>query len=153
MPGKLAYIGQAAVFTAAAPLAPQTDYVATLRRTASDVAGNPMVADHTWVFSTAAGADSTPPRVVAVTPAPGATGVPRNAALSVSFDEPIYPFVYGKLDDAVVTVSIDYATQTVTMAPGTPLKAGGGYQASVSVMDLAGNVMAEPYRWSFGAAP
>ena len=153
VPGKLAYIGQAAVFTAAAPLAPQTDYVATLRRTASDVAGNPMVADHTWVFSTAAGADSTPPRVVAVTPAPGATGVPRNAALSVSFDEPIYPFVYGKLDDAVVTVSIDYATQTVTMAPGTPLKAGGGYQASVSVMDLAGNVMAEPYRWSFGAAP
>ena len=155
VPGKLAYIGQAAVFTTEALLAPQADYVATLSRSATDVAGNRMAADYTWVFSTAAAAsaDSTPPRVVAVTPPRDASGVPRDATLSVTFDEPIYPFVYGKLDGAVVTVRIDYANNTVTMAPGTPLRAGGGYQANVSVMDLAGNLMAEPYLWSFGVAP
>ena len=157
VPGKLGYIGQAAVFTLDAPLAAQTDYVATLRRSATDLAGNPLAADHTWVFTTAAAAvgttDSTPPRVVAVTPLPNASGVPRDSRLSVIVDEPIYPFVYGKLDGAVVAVSIDYTTRTVTMSPGKPLQAGGSYQASVTVMDLAGNVMSAPYTWSFVIAP
>lgn len=153
--GRLAYIGQAAVFTGASPLAPQAEYVATLRRSASDLAGNGMSADHVWTFSTAAAAasDTTPPRVLAVTPAPDRTGVPRDATLSVTFDEPIYPFIYGKIDGAVIAVSIDYNTHTVTMAPGAPLRAGGGYQASVRVMDLAGNLMSAPYAWSFGTAP
>ena len=70
-----------------------------------------------------------------------------------TFDEPIYPFVYGKIDGAVIAVLIDYNTHTVTMAPGAPLRTGGGYQASVRVMDLAGNLMSAPYAWSFGTAP
>jgi hypothetical protein len=156
--GKLAYIGQAAVFTTEAPLAPQADYVATLSRSATDLAGNRLAADHVWVFSTAAtgqanAADRTPPRVLAVTPPPEATAVPRNASLSATFDEPIYPFVYGKIDGEVVAVAIDYNTQTVTLQPGAPLRSGSGYQARVSVMDLAGNLMPEPYRWSFDVAP
>jgi hypothetical protein len=55
--------------------------------------------------------------VLAVTPPPEATAVPRNASLSATFDEPIYPFVYGKIDGEVVAVAIDYNTQTVTLQP------------------------------------
>jgi hypothetical protein len=151
--GRLAYIGQAAAFTPDAPLAPLATYVATLRRAATDLAGNGLTADHVWSFTTAAADDTTPPSVVAVTPTPNATGVPRNALLSVTFDEPIYPFVYGRLDGVVVEVSIDYRTYTVSVLPTAPLRSGGGYLASVSVMDLARNAMAAPYQWSFVTAP
>lgn len=153
VPGRLAYIGQAAAFTPDAPLAPQATYVATLRRAATDLAGNPLAVDHVWSFSTGTAADTTPPTVVAVTPPPNATGVPRNTLLSATFDEPIYPFVYGKLDGVVVEVAIDYATHTVSVMPTAPLRSSGGYLASVSVMDLARNVMATPYQWSFVTAP
>jgi hypothetical protein len=153
VPGRLAYIGQAAAFTPDAPLAPLATYVATLRRAATDLAGNGLTADHVWSFTTAAADDTTPPSVVAVTPTPNATGVPRNALLSVTFDEPIYPFVYGRLDGVVVEVSIDYRTYTVSVLPTAPLRSGGGYLASVSVMDLARNAMAAPYQWSFVTAP
>jgi len=153
VPGRLAYIGQAAAFTPDAPLAPQTAYVATLRRSATDLAGNGLAADHVWSFSTGATADTKPPSVVAVTPPPNATGVPRSAALSVTFDEPIYPFVYGRLDGALVEVSIDYRTYTVTMLPTAPLRSSGGYAGSVTAMDLSRNAMAAPYQWSFITAP
>jgi hypothetical protein len=152
VPGRLAYIGQAAVFTPDAPLAPQTTYVATLRRSAADLAGNTPAADTTWSFTTGGVADSTPPSVLAVTPAPNATGVPRDALLSVTFSEPIFPFVYGRIDGVVVAVVIDYNTNTVSVLPNQLLRASGGYAASIQVMDLARNMMA-PYQWSFVTAP
>lgn len=153
VPGRLAYIGQAAAFTPDAPLAPQADYVATLRRSATDLAGNGLSVDHSWAFSTGTAADTAPPSVVAVTPLPDASGVPRDTLLSATFDEPIYPFVYGKIDGAVVEVSIDYRSHTVSVRPTTPLRSGGGYAASVSAMDLSRNAMAAPFQWSFVTAP
>jgi Bacterial Ig-like domain len=152
VPGRLAYVGQAAVFTPDAPLAPQTTYVATLRRAASDLAGNGLAADYAWTFTTGAAPDSTPPSVVAVTPAPDSTNVPRDALLSVTFSEPIFPFVYGKIDGIVVAVAIDYNTNTVSVLPNQPLRSNGGYAASIQAMDLARNLMA-PYQWSFVTAP
>jgi hypothetical protein len=148
VPGRLEYIGQAAVFTPEAPLAPQTTYVATLRSAASDLAGNGLAADDAWTFTTGAAADTTPPSVLAVTPAPNSTGVPRDAVLSVTFSEPIFPFVYGKIDGVVVAVTIDYNTNTASVSANQPLRSGGGYLASIQAMDLALNMMA-PYQWSF----
>lgn len=153
VPGTLAYVGQAAVFTPTAALAPQTVYVATLRSTAGDLAGNTLVGDQVWSFTTGSGTDTTPPVVVAVTPQPNSTNVARDAVGSVTFDEPIYPFVYGSIDGVVAAVSIDYATNTASVIPTAPLRAGGGYAASVSAMDLASNRMAAPYSWVFATAP
>jgi methionine-rich copper-binding protein CopC len=153
VPGRLAYVGQAAVFTPDAPLAPQASYVATLRRTATDLAGNAPAADYAWSFTTGAAADTAPPSVLAVTPAPDATGVPRDTPLSVTFSEPIYPFVYGKIDGVVVAVAIDYDTNTVRVLPNQPLRSSGGYAASILATDVARNAMAAPYQWSFVTAP
>jgi hypothetical protein len=151
--GALAYAGQAAVFTPGAPLEPRTRYVATLRRAAADLAGNALASDVVWAFTTGAGADTTPPIVLSVSPVSGATQVPRDAALVATFNEPIYPFVYGSIDGVLVEVAIDYATHTVTMVPTAPLRASGSYTGSAQVKDLAGNLMPAPYRWSFVTAP
>lgn len=43
---------QIATFTPAAPLAASTSYTATITTGATDVTGNPLVADHTWTFVT-----------------------------------------------------------------------------------------------------
>lgn len=151
--GRLAYVGQAAVFTPSAPLEPRTNYVATLRRAAADLAGNAMAADVVWTFTTGAGADRTPPLVLSVSPANGTTQVPRDSALVVTFSEPIYPFVYGLIDGVLVEVDIDYATHTVSVIPTVPLRSNGRYTGSVQAKDLSGNAMDAPYRWGFVTAP
>ena len=151
--GKLAYVGQAAIFTPDAPLAPGADYVATLRHTASDLAGNGLAADLVWSFTTGLGADTTPPSVLSVSPANDATQVPRNSALSATFSEPIYPFVYGSIDGVLVEVAIDYTTNTVSVIPTVPLRSNGSYASSAQARDLAGNAMVVPYRWGFVTAP
>jgi hypothetical protein len=151
--GKLAYVGQAAVFTPDALLEPNVNYVATLRNTATDLAGNALANDLVWAFSTGAGADSTPPSVLSVSPANDATQVPRNSTLSVTFSEPIYPFVYGSIDGVLVEVAIDYTTNTVSVIPTVPLRSSGSYNSSAQARDLAGNAMGDPYRWGFVTAP
>ena len=151
--GRLAYVGQAAVFKPDAALAPGSAYVATLRRTATDLAGNALAGDVVWSFSTGSGTDRTPPLVLNVSPTIDAAQVPRNAVLAVTFSEPIYPFVFGSIDGAMVEVAIDYATNTATMIPTTALRANASYTASASARDLAGNAMPEPYRWVFFTGP
>ena len=151
--GRLAYVGQAAVFRPDAALSPGSTYMATLRRTAADLAGNALASDVVWSFSTGSDADRTPPLVLSVSPAIDASQVPRNAVLSVTFSEPIYPFVFGSIDGAMVEVAIDYATNTATMIPTTALRANAGYTGSASARDLAGNAMPEPYRWVFFTGP
>ncbi len=151
--GKLAYVGQAAVFTPDAPLVAGADYVATLRNTASDLAGNGLATNLVWSFTTGPGADTTPPSVLRVSPAIDATQVPRDAVLSVTFNEPIYPFVYGSIDGVLVEVAIDYTTNTVSVIPTVPLRPNASYSSSAQARDLAGNAMVAPYRWGFVTEP
>lgn len=151
--GRIAYVGRVAVFTPDAPLAPNAAYVATLGRAAKDLAGNALATELSWTFTTGAAADRSAPSVLSTRPADGATNVPRDTILSVTFDEPIYPFVYGLIDGVATEVSIDYTTLTASVTPTAPLRASVGYAASVTTRDLAGNVSPVPYRWGFVTAP
>lgn len=150
--GRMDYAGQAAAFKPDTALAPGVHCAARLSNVATDLAGNALQPE-AWDFSTAAEADVRPPQVLSVSPANGRTGVPRNAVLSVSFDEAIYPFVYGSIDGVLLEVAIDYTTNTVSMTPTGALGANASYDGMVRAADLAGNRMAEPYRWSFVTAP
>lgn len=150
--GRMDYVGQAAAFRPDAALAPGAACAASLGAGATDLAGNALQPE-AWAFATAAEDDVTPPQVLSVSPANGASNVPRHTALSVSFDEAIYPFVYGSIDGVLLEVAIDYATNTVSMTPTGALRAAAGYDAAVRASDLAGNRMAEPYRWRFATAP
>jgi methionine-rich copper-binding protein CopC len=108
--------------------------------------------------ATASGPDTTPPALVARTPAPGATGVSTGAAVTATFSEPVQPAtVVATLRDAAGTAvagtaSYDTAAQRVTLTPGAALQAGVSYTATVSgARDTAGNLMT-PASWAFTTA-
>lgn len=53
VPGTLNYSGTTATFSPSATLAPGTTYTATITKGAKDVAGNPLVNNYVWNFTTA----------------------------------------------------------------------------------------------------
>ncbi|MDY7039861.1 MAG: lamin tail domain-containing protein, partial [Chloroflexota bacterium] len=104
-------------------------------------------------------ADTTLPVVSGTSPANGETGVDVDTHVTATFSE--------AMDETTVTADVftltvdetsvpgafsyDSNTNTLTFAPTEPLTRSTIYTARVddSVMDLAGNHMAEPYTWSF----
>jgi hypothetical protein len=52
VPGKVSYAGKTATFVPTLPLKVDTTFTATITTGATDVAGNPLVAPYSWVFST-----------------------------------------------------------------------------------------------------
>jgi hypothetical protein len=52
--GTVTYEGVTATFTPTVPLAPGTEYTATITTGAEDLAGNPLASDRTWTFTTVA---------------------------------------------------------------------------------------------------
>ncbi|MEU8356296.1 Ig-like domain-containing protein [Nonomuraea sp. NPDC048882] len=96
--------------------------------------------------------DSTPPTVVEVNPSNGATGVPVDQQVSVTFSEPVADAEFTLTDileerPVAGTVRINAARTVLTFTPEEPLD--WWYEAEVSgARDATGNLMA-PYSWSF----
>lgn len=160
--GTIAVAGDTAIFTPAAPLGDSAAYAATLTPGIRDRAGNGLPAAFTWHFSTAATPDTTPPAVLSVSPANGATGVLVGAVVTATFTEALDPasvgasaFVVRPAGGAAVsgTVALDGATLTFT--PTSPLAHATTYQAAVAhgAHDAAGNALATDHVWSFDTAP
>lgn len=150
--GKFAIIGQVVVFTPDIPLSPNnTEYTATLTGV-KDLTDQSLAAPVTWTFTTGASTDGDPPRVDSTTPANGDTDVPLDSPISVKFNEPVYPFLYGDIEGKPTKVEIDYNTNTVTMTPTVPLVPGKNYPAGIRTKDLSGNLMNLWHIWSFTTA-
>ncbi len=147
--GTFSYAGGVGVFTPSTDLKAGTNYSVTLTTAATDLTGTPLTSGTSWNFTTSAGVDSTPPTVTSVTPASGATNVPRSTSISAVFNEPIYPELFGSINGIATTVVVDYATNTATMTPTVPLNPTSVYTFSVRVKDLSGNLMPSPHEWSF----
>lgn len=145
--------GATVVFIPSAALAPNTVYTAAI--TGKDLAGNDLAPNpFTWSFTTGPGPDTVRPTVVATSPANGAQGVSVNTSISVTFSEPMYPFgIFGAIDGVPGTVSFDVSTPTIILKPGNPLKANTTYTFRIMALDLAGNLMATEYVWSFTTQP
>jgi len=124
-------------------------------------------ANNYWVdvvFQTSLGPDTTPPVVLAVTPAANATDVPLASTVTAVFSEAIDPaslsasaFVLRDQGGAVVpaATSYDAGTRTASLATTAGLLPHAIYTATVSgVRDTAGNALASDVVWSFttGAA-
>ncbi len=160
VPCTMSYSGTTAIFTPASPLSYNTLYTATVSAGVNDLAGNAMQNDYFWSFMTGIAPDTTPPAVSATTPADGATNVVSNAALSVTFSEPVnQSTITFTLSDGSNTIpcTLSYAGTTAIFTPSNVLAYGTTYTAKVSagVMDLAGLAMAADHSWTFttGAAP
>ena len=153
---KLSYYSTSLTFIPSAPLAYGTRYAATFKGSIDGVAFS-----YVWSFTTM----PAPGRLVASTPASGATGTPRVPNVSLSFNQPVRTYTLvrspyrGGLDSNGVGVSLARAsdgaevgisisqpttrtTKTVTFKPSVMLAANTRYVARFTLADAWGR----PYR-------
>ena len=155
-----------ATLTPSAPLANSTVYTITIKGGASgvkDVAGNALVNNFTWSFTTEV-ADIIPPTVTVVSPLSGATGVTTGANIIANFSEAVNASTVTtttfQLRDAgnnLVPASVSTLSGQITLDPTSALTASTVYTATITggasgVKDLAGNALATNYSWSFTTA-
>lgn len=134
-----------------------TTYTATVTAGATDLAGNPMLADYTWTFTIP---DLSAPRVVLTDPADGEEGLALDTELYATFSEEMDPET---LTVSTVTVTgpgaavvpgrvlYDALTQQVVFTPEDDLSADTTFIATITTgaTDLAGNPLAEDHVWTF----
>jgi methionine-rich copper-binding protein CopC len=150
-----------------ANLAQNTQYMATVVGGASgikDTAGNPLAADATWTFTTAAApADTTAPTVTARSPSSNATSVSRTGNITATFSEPVNgvsgtTFVLrtgSGTNGSVVaaTVTRNGTTNQWILNPGPTLASRTTYTVTLTggaagIKDAAGNPLST-ISWSF----
>ncbi|NIR78658.1 MAG: Ig-like domain-containing protein, partial [Gemmatimonadetes bacterium] len=97
--------------------------------------------------------DSTPPRVVSMSPADGAAGIPTTSTVSATFSEPVDPSSVTTTSFSVVGVvgTVGVSDATATFTPDASLAPGTEYTATLTgaVTDLAGNSLPSSETWSF----
>ncbi len=125
-----------------------------------DAAGNPLAADFTWSFTTVV-VDIVPPTVTSVAPANAATSVSLNTSVTATFSEALNASTVSgttfQLRDAasnLVNGTVSSSSNQITLVPAVPLAASTTYTATITggasgVKDLAGNVLASNYTWTF----
>jgi hypothetical protein len=155
--GTVNYLGVTAVFMPAVDMAPLTVYSARIASGVKDLAGNEMLVDHAWSFTSGGEVDETAPRVIATNPVDEATDVAVNASVIAVFSEAMDPTT---ISTATFTVfvgeipvfgTMDYVGVTAVFTPAVNLAPLSVYSARIAsgVKDLAGNEMVADYAWSF----
>jgi len=144
-----------ATFTPSSLLNYSTTYTVTITTAIKDLDGNNMAANKVWTFTTLA-PDTTPPTVLSVSPAAGATSIDPATAVNVVFSEAMDPSSITTtsftLNNGVTgTVGYNAATNTATFTPSAALAGNTTYTATIStaVTDVAGNTMTSSKVWSF----
>jgi hypothetical protein len=164
--GSVSYVGRTATFTPTGALPANTQFTATISTAAKDLTGIALAANYVWSFTTAGGADTTPPTITLTGPADGDTNVPLNNTVNATFSEAMNPLtitapgamslsVAGSGGAAVAgTVTYDSADNIATFTPSVNLTASTEYMATIlsTATDLAGNPLAAgstPNPWTF----
>ncbi len=153
-------VNQVAYFLPDAPLVPFTVYTATIVSTVTDLAGNEMLVDYVWTFTTGASADAIAPTVECTIPDAGETGVATNRKIVAYFSEPMDSLTIDGtsflVTDALLvpvagTVTYDVTNHVASFRPTVPFAVLTTFTATIttSVEDLAGVPMALSYVWSF----
>lgn len=159
--GETAIVGVVSYDTATrtATLAPGSDlsgsvvYTATLTTALEDDAGDSLVENFVWTFTTGELADTTAPELdaVATSPTDGDTGVLLNAKLNIVFNEAIDP---GTVNVTNIALTDDQGTvagkldlinpTTVVFSPDADLAALTAHTLTLNtvITDLAGNALA-----------
>ena len=97
-------------------------------------------------------ADTTPPRLTAVSPS--GTGAFVGSVATAGFSKPVDPTSLSMSMSAAAggvagAVSYDAPSRTATFSPAAPLTVGASYTVSVQAADLAGNALPQPATWTF----
>ncbi len=156
--GAVAHSGIHAIFTPSANLAAGTLFEATITTGAKDLAGNALVSDYTWSFTTGAALDTTAPTVPSSTPVDGTIGIPRNTNVIATFSEEMNPATLTTATFKVtgpgatpVSGAITYSGTHAIFTPFANLAASTLFEATITTgaKDLAGNALASAFTWSF----
>ena len=155
--GAVTYNGVTATFSPTNDLTASTEYTATITTDVRDVAGNAMLNDYIWTFTTGASADVTPPDVISTIPFDGATGVSLNSDIAAIFSEAMDPLTITtttftlQQGTTLISGAVTYTGVTATFDPASDLIASTTYTGTITtgVRDVAGNAMIDEYVWSF----
>lgn len=155
--GTVSYIGVTATFTPTSPLADNTIYTARITNAVRDTSGIAMANDYVWYFNTGPEFDVTLPTVQFTVPGNNDANVPVNQKLAVTFSEAMDPSTISilsfmvKIGPLIVPGTVVYRGLTATFTPDVNLLPHATYVATISnsVRDLAGNLMAEDFVWTF----
>lgn len=138
-----------------------TQHSVTVGTGAQDDSANALAAPLTVTFTTSAAPDTTPPTVSSVTPTNTSIGVERTSTIKVTFSETMNTSAtqasLGCVSGVVpIEGSMVWATRnrTVTLTPTTALENGVTVTCTVrggatGARDVAGNLLAANYVWSF----
>ncbi len=135
-----------------------TTYIATLSTGIKDKAGNSLLEDYKWEFTTIFEPDTIPPTIISKTPADKAANVKINPAILFIFSEKIDAATINSniftINNGVTgTLVYDPAVKKATFFPDGDLSYGTNYTITINttgIKDLAGNSMiGGNYIWEF----
>ena len=139
-------------------LAPNTAYNATITTGARDLQGNPLAAPFNFSFTTRATTDSSPPDIVLINILAGATCVPLNTTVQVTFDEgvdslTVIPANF-HIEGVAGTVTYNPFSQVATFTPTASLTANTTYTITLTsgIKDM-GEVPIVPFQSTFTTGP
>lgn len=156
--GAVTYSGLTARFTPTVALLENKVYTVTITTGVKDLAGNAIVNNNTWSFTTGIESnDIIPPVVVLTDPLDLATNVSLNKTITADFSEILNNQTVNESSFTLMqgTVNIEGAVSfsgvTASFNPNVDLLEGTEYTATLStdVQDLAGNAMENEYSWTF----
>lgn len=168
IPGTVNYFVNTAVFSPTNNLSINSLYTATVTTQVRDLAGDLLINDYVWSFTTGPNLvdntppiDSTSPTVQLVSPINGSTGVITNRNFGVAFSEVIDPFTVTsttftlKQGTTPIQGTVTYYGVIATFNPSSSLAPNSTYTATVTnqVRDLAGNPLANNFVWNFTTGP
>jgi hypothetical protein len=148
-----------AAFKPSNDFAISTMYNASLTVGCKDMSGTPLAAPFDFTFTTRATVDASPPDIVAVNLVAGATCVPQDQKIAVTFDEQMDSLTITpstiSIEGVASAVTYDVVTQTATIAPSANLAANTLYTIAVTVdvKDMGGVPMAAPFHQTFTTGP
>jgi hypothetical protein len=155
--GTVTYTGMTATFNPASDLAPSTVYSATVTNSVKDEAGNAMVNNYVWSFTTEETVDVNPPTVISTVPDNDATDASLNGNITATFSEAMDPSTITtttfmlRQGTTPVSGTVAYTGVTASFNPAGDLTPSTLYTATITtgVKDVAGNAMVSNYVWSF----
>lgn len=158
--GTVTYSGTTALFSPTVNLLPNTVYTATITTSVTDLAGNAMVSNHVWNFTTGNSNDIQNPTVISTDPAPGATGVALDKRVTANFSEVMNPLSINnttfqlRAGQVSIIGVVTYMGTTATFTPTVNLIANTVYTATIATnaRDLTGNPLLVNHVWSFTTA-
>ena len=156
--GTVTWGGNTATFTPSDSLAYATTYTATITTGAQDLAGNALLNNKVWSFTTKnPPADTTAPTVISVTPAEAANDVAVSTAVTVDFSEAMNPATLTTatfwVDDGTTYIAgtVTCSGNSATFTPSGSLAYDTTYTATITAgaEDLSGNGLSNAEGASF----